>query len=79
VATLNVKDAAPLGIERGDEVVLTSSEGDGRAIADVVKGQAAGVVAVSVGFAEIRRLFPWKSERRTGPVGVKIRKTGSET
>jgi anaerobic selenocysteine-containing dehydrogenase len=79
VATLNARDAGPLGIERGDEVTVSSSEGEGRAIADVVKGQAAGVVALSSGFAEMRRLFPWKAERRTGPVGVKIRKTGSET
>lgn len=79
VATMNVDDAGPLGIKSGDEVLLVSNEGEGRATAEVVKTQAAGVVAVSSGFAEMRRLFPWNMARRTGPVAVKIQKAGSET
>jgi anaerobic selenocysteine-containing dehydrogenase len=79
VVTMNLNDAQALGIATGDEVLLVSSEGEGRATAEVVKGQTAGVVAVSSGFAEMRGLFPWNMARRTGPVAVRIQKAGRET
>ena len=77
VVTVNANDAESLGILNGETVRITSDEGEGTGTVEVVKEQAAGVVAVPGGFAEMRRLFPW--ERGTGPVTVKIEKTGNET
>ena len=79
VAVLNADDAAALGIDDGDAVKLTSADGDGIATASLAKTQAAGVVAVSSGFADMRGLFPWNETGTTGPVTVKIEKAGRET
>lgn len=79
VAALNADDAAALGIDDGDAVKLTSTEGEGIATASVVKAQATGVVAVSSAFGDMRGLFPWTQTNGTGPVTVKIEKAGRET
>lgn len=71
---MNSADAEALGIEAGERVIVESSEGQGEAKAELAKGHARGVVAVSSGFAAMRGLFRWNSAHPTGPVAVKVRK-----